>query len=90
MKLAAELEDHLEGAVSAAWRSTWLPKQASCALACLVTACALRPGVELKQALAIVQRGLQHTSHGLEEGGLDVKVYFVSNLCPSRSAPANP
>lgn len=87
MKLAAELENHLEGAVSATWRNTWLPKQASCALACLITACALRPGVELKKALAIVQQGLQRTCQGLEEEGTDSEVRYISKLCLAHSAP---
>ena len=86
MKLAAELENHLEGAVSATWRNTWLPKQASCALACLITACALRPGVELKKALAIVQQGLQRTCQGLEEEGMDSEVCafpsYASHMVP--------
>ena len=45
-----------------------------CALACLFTACALRPGVELKQAVSVVERGLGHVYKGLDAEGVDLKV----------------
>ena len=39
-----------------------------------VTACALRPGVELKQAVSVVERGLAHVYKGLDAEGVDLKV----------------
>lgn len=63
--LISVLEGHLESVSSGSWQGAWLPREATCALACLVTACALRPGVEVKQALALVQRGLDHAQQGL-------------------------
>ncbi len=58
------------------WQGAWLPKEATCALACLVTVCALRPGVEVKKALALVQRGLTFVQEGLDAEGLDCEVGF--------------
>ena len=72
--LVAELEEHLESISRASWRGAWLPKEATCTLACLVTACALRPGVEMRRALALVQRGIAFTQQGLDAEGVTRKV----------------
>ena len=72
-RLIAQLEAHLEG-LRGSRQGAWLHRQALCALACLVTACALRPGVELKQAVSVVERGLAHVYKGLDAEGVDLKV----------------
>ena len=74
--LVTELEGHLDSISSGNWLGAWLPKKAVCALACLVTACALRPGVEVKKALALLQRGLTFAQEGLDAEGLDNEVCF--------------
>ena len=69
-----ELEAQLESISHGGWQGSWLTREAACALACLVTACALRPGVEVKRALMLVQRGLDYTQQGLDAEGLDRQV----------------
>ena len=68
------LDGHLESASHGSWQGAWLPRQTTCALACLVTACALRPGVEVKQALALVQCGLDHAQQGLDAEAVEPEV----------------
>ncbi len=72
--LVTIMEGHLEGISHGSWEGAWLPKEATCALACHVTACALRPGVEVKKALTVVQRGLDFTQAGLNAEALDHQV----------------
>lgn len=75
-RLMAQLDAHLEG-LRGCRQGAWLHSQALCALACLVTACALRPGVELKQSVSIVERGLAHVYQGLDAAGVDLKVCCI-------------
>ena len=83
--LIAELEGHLDTICEEGQQQSWLSKQASCALACLVTACALRPGVELKQAIGVAERGLGFTGQGLDAEGVDLEV-CLRGLHPARSS----
>lgn len=70
-----ELEGQLQAISHDSWEGAWLPKRATCALSCLVTACALRPGVDLKQALTVLQRGLDFTQQGLDAEGVTLEVW---------------
>ena len=72
--LVMELEGQLETISHGSWQGSWLSMEAACALACLVTACALRPGVEVKRALTLVQRGMTFTQQGLDAEGVDHQV----------------
>ena len=73
-----ELEGQLQAISHDSWDGVWLPKQATCALAYLITACALRPGVDLKQALILLQRGLEFTQQGLDAEGITLEVWSMS------------